>query len=304
MKILILGGNGFIGSHIVDLLLAEGHEVRIFDRSSDPWRKPLAGVSYFYGDFSHTTVLAEALQGADAVIHAISTTVPSTSNLEPIADVESNLQNTLRLLQLMVSAQVSRVIFLSSGGTVYGVPKCMPVPEEHPLDPICSYGVVKVAIEKYLGMFECLYGIKPLVLRASNPYGPRQGHRGVQGVIGTFMQKIVSGEGVSIWGDGSVKRDYLYITDLARLCVDAVNSNVCGVFNAGSGIGYTLNELVAMMEDAVGIKAKVQFFPERSFDVKEIVLDVQKAKVQFGWQPQVAIDEGIDSQYAWLKQIM
>ena len=304
MKILVLGGNGFIGTHVLDELLAVGHEVRVFDRSPEAWRKPLSRVSYFLGDFSDTPLLGESLQGVDVVVHLISTTVPSTSNFDPIADIQSNLINSVRLFQLMKSAKVERIVYLSSGGTVYGIPSILPVPETHPLNPICSYGIVKVAIEKYLGMFEYLYGLKPLVIRASNPFGPRQGHQGVQGAVSTFMHKILAGEKISIWGDGKIKRDYLYVTDLARMCRLAAESVQTGVVNAGLGKGLTLIELVQMIETATGKRADVEHIAARSYDVPEIVLDIEKAIDMFGWSPAISMQEGLSLQFGWMAKNM
>ena len=300
MKILVLGGNGFIGSHIVDELLAARHEVCVFNRSPEAWRKPLPAVNYYLGDFSNTPMLAEALHGVDAVVHLISTTVPSTSNHDPIADIQSNLEGSVRLFQLMVSAKVGRIIFLSSGGTVYGIPSVLPVPETHPLNPICSYGIVKVAIEKYLGMFEYLYGLKPLIIRASNPYGPRQGHEGVQGVVSTFMHKILSDEKVILWGDGSIKRDYFYITDLARICRMAAESELTGVINAGSGKGTSLVELVRMIEAATNKRLDIEYKAARPFDVSEIVLSIEKARTQLNWAPKISMQEGLTLQFDWM----
>lgn len=300
MKILVLGGNGFIGSHVVDELLDAGHVVRVFSRRHEMWRKPLPSVNYFLGEFSNVPMLAEALQGVDAVIHLISTTVPSTSNLDPIADIQGNLENSVRLFQLMVSVNVKRIIFLSSGGTVYGIPSAIPVPEDHTLNPICSYGVVKVAIEKYLGMFEQLYGLKPLIIRASNPFGPRQGHDGVQGVASTFMQKMLSGDKVTIWGDGTTRRDYLYVTDLAKVCRLAAESEGTGIFNAGSGIGLTLVELAHMIEHVSGMKLNMEYKAGRSFDVREIVLNIEKARNLLNWEPEVSIQDGLSRLFDWM----
>jgi UDP-glucose 4-epimerase len=300
MNILVLGGNGFIGSHVVDELLGAGHKVSVFGRRHEVWRKPLSAVNYYLGDFSNIPLLAEALQGVDVVMHLISTTVPSTSNLDPIADIQGNLESTMRLLQVMVSVNVKRIIFLSSGGTVYGIPSVLPVPETHPLDPICSYGVVKVAIEKYLGMFEHLHGLRPLIIRASNPFGPRQGHEGVQGVVSTFMQKILLGEKVTIWGDGSTKRDYLYVTDLARFCRLAAESEQTGVFNAGSGTGLTLNELARMIEAVSGKTLNIEYKAGRAFDVREIVLNIGKAEKLLNWRPEIDLQQGLSLQYDWM----
>ena len=301
MNVLVLGGNGFIGSHIVDALCATHHAVRIFDRSADPWRRQLDGVRYYTGDFTNSPMLAEAMQGVEVVVHLISTTVPSTSNLDPIADIQSNLVSTVQLLQLMEGAGVRRLVYLSSGGTVYGTPRRIPITEDEPLNPICSYGVVKVAIEKYLTMFEYLYGLKPLILRPSNPYGRRQGHMGVQGVVATFMHKVIAGEKITIWGDGSIRRDYVDVSDLARLCCMAIETGATGVFNVGYGTGKTINEVIEAIERVTGRKAHTEYLPARRFDVPEVVLDISKAKNAFDWQPEIDFDEGLSRYFTWLQ---
>jgi len=302
-KILVLGGNGFIGSHVVDQLLNTGYSISVFDRGYEKYRTPHNGVKYFLGEFSNTPLLAEALEGVDTVIHLISTTVPSTSNLNPIADIQTNLVGTVNLLELMVSAKVRRIVFLSSGGTVYGLPKSIPISEYHPLNPICSYGVVKIAIEKYIKMFEYLYGIQAVILRPSNPYGPHQSHEGVQGVISTFLRKIISCEPITIWGDGSVIRDYLYISDLAELCSLVINSDVNGVFNVGSGKGHSLNEIIKAIEKITNLKAIVEYQEARNFDVSEVVLDVNLAKDTFNWTPDTLLEAGIKKHLHWFSQL-
>ncbi len=303
MKVLVLGGNGFIGSHVVDQLLAGGHKVRVFDRSPERYRQPLKQVEYRLGRFDDTFQVAEALQGVDAVCHLISTTVPGTSNLDPIADVQNNLVNTLCLLEQMRKKGLSRILYLSSGGTVYGNPHASPVAESHPLNPISSYGVVKVAIEKYLLMYQQLYGLQPVILRPSNPYGPRQGHAGVQGLIGTLLVRAMAGEALEIWGDGSIVRDYMFVGDLAELCVNALESGASGVFNAGSGKGYSINAIISMIRHLGYEDLQVQYSEGRSFDVKEVVLDISRACDQFNWQPAMLLQDGIRAQLEWLRSL-
>ncbi len=299
MKVLVLGGCGFIGSHLVDDLLVAGHKVHVFDRSPELYRAPLANVDYFFGDFSDSPLLAEALEGVDVVYHLISTTVPSTSNLDPISDVQGNLINMLRLLQLMVQKKINKIVYLSSGGTVYGIPDVVPIPETHPLCPICSYGVVKVAIENYLQMFHHLHGLEYIVLRASNPYGERQGHVGVQGVIGTFMRKLLADEPIEIWGDGSVVRDFIYVGDLAELCVRACDHKVNGIFNVGSGAGNSINDIVSTLVSVTGKQMVPIYKSGRGYDVQRVVLDVQRAINTFGWIPKVGLAEGISRSWLW-----
>ncbi|WP_020675721.1 NAD-dependent epimerase/dehydratase family protein [Geopsychrobacter electrodiphilus] len=303
MRVLVLGGNGFIGSHLVDELLRRGDRVRVFDRFDNNKNAKKNNIDCRLGDFSDTSALAEALHDIDVVYHLISTTVPSTSNLDPVADIQGNLIATVQLLQQMVCLNVKRIVFLSSGGTVYGNPSLVPVPETHPLNPICSYGIVKVAIEKYLNMFAELHGIKPLILRASNPYGPRQGHIGVQGVIPTFLKRLVDGDSFHIWGDGSIVRDYIFIHDLVKLCLLAGDSGAVGAFNAGSGLGYSLLNIISAITEVSGRIPQVEYFTERKFDVKRVVLDMKKARDVFGWTPETSIEDGILSHWEWLLSV-
>lgn len=300
MKALVLGGNGFIGSHLVDSLLRDGHSVRVFDRRAENFRAPLPGVEYSLADFSDVAALAEALVGVDVVFHLISTTVPSTSNLDPVGDIQNNLINTVRLLQLMTQQGICRIIYLSSGGTVYGIPDVVPIAETHPLRPICSYGVVKVAVENYLHMFNHLHGLEYVVLRASNPYGERQGHAGVQGVIGTFIGKILAGEPIEIWGDGSVVRDFIYVGDLAQLCVRAGGLKTQGIFNVGSGVGHSINEIISTLKAVTGKPIEPIYMAGHGYDVPRVVLDIMRVNASFGWRPQVGLSEGIERSWRWV----
>jgi UDP-glucose 4-epimerase len=299
MRALVLGGNGFIGSHLVDALLAEDHRVRVFDRQPDRFREELSGVDYRFGSLGDVGDVADALAEIDVVFHLVSTNLPSTSNLDPVADIEGNLVSAVRLLEQMRKHDVRRIVFLSSGGTVYGNPEALPVKEGHPLRPICSYGVIKVAIENYLFMYQALYGIEPVVLRPSNPVGPRQGHFGVQGVVPTFLRRLLDGDPIEVWGDGSVVRDYLDITDLASLCLQAGASDAIGVFNAGSGIGTSISDVLSIMESVTGRQADVRYQPARPFDVQGIVLDIELARQTFGWSPRVSLDESVRRVWEW-----
>lgn len=302
MRTLVLGGNGFIGSHLVDCLLAAGHRVRVMDRGPELFRSLLPGVDYRVGNYTDTALLAEALTDVDMVFHLISTTVPSTSNLDPVADIEGNLVASVRLLSLMREQGVGRIVYLSSGGTVYGIPDFSPIPESHPLRPISSYGVVKVAIENYLFMAHHLHGLSFTVLRASNPYGPRQGHSGVQGVIGTFLWKLAKREQIDIWGDGSVVRDYIHVRDLAALCLRVAESNVTGVFNAGSGIGHSLLDIVEMMRIATGLDVEPCYKAGRTYDVPCSVLDITAMRLAIGWEPETLLDSGIRDTWDWVRE--
>ncbi len=297
MKIIVLGGNGFIGSHIVDELILRGNEVSILCRSRDKVTRYVSGVKYYFGDFLDTVFVNSAIQNKDLVIHSISSTVPSTSVRNPVIDINQNLVASVELLKAMQQSGVKRLIYLSSGGTVYGSPKQLPVSEDHPLNPISSYGVVKVAIEHYIGMFKTLYGLSPIILRPSNPYGARQANAGIQGALGTFLGNTLNHKPITIWGDGEVSRGYIYVKDLAMLCANAAESSVDGTFNVCSGQSTSLNELLVLIESATGIKPNVTYEAGRGFDVKNICLDISLAQKAFNWAPQYSIKEGIAEYY-------
>ena len=301
MKVLVLGGCGFIGSHIVDALLAAGQSVRVFDRQPERFRKPLAKVDYRIGNFGDRMALIEALSGMNAVIHLVSTTFPGTADLDPKTDVQDNLAGTIALLDCMVSVGVSRILFLSSGGTVYGIPKIVPIPESHPLCPINSYGIVKVAIESFLEMYRRTRGLSPVIMRASNPYGQRQGHTGVQGVITTFLSRVMADEQIEIWGDGTVVRDYLNVADLARLCVKAIRSDAQGPYNAGSGVGTSVNEIINVVRRTTGKKIEPIYKAGRSTDVPLSILDISRAQKDFVWAPTSDLDAGVAEIWAWMQ---
>ncbi|MDK3017286.1 NAD-dependent epimerase/dehydratase family protein [Pseudodonghicola flavimaris] len=302
MKVLVIGGCGFIGSHIVDALRSRGLSLRILDRSPERFRAALPGVDYVLHDLTRSPVPDAALQGVDVVVHLASTMVPATSNSDPAADIAENLIPTVRLLEAMRRQGTRRLVFLSSGGTVYGVPQRDPIAEDHPLNPISSYGIVKLAVEKYLHMEQALHGLSYVALRASNPYGPRQGRTGVQGVIGTYLWRHARQEPIEVWGDGSVVRDFLHVGDLADLCVRAVLSDQTGVFNAGSGEGTSIREVVEVIGRIVGREAEPVFRPGRSFDVPRVVLDVTRAQEAFGWRCRTALAPGIEETWGWVRQ--
>lgn len=305
MKVLVIGGCGFIGSHVVDTLLAKGLHVRVLDRRPEAFRPPLPRVDYRMGDFGDTAVLLDALADMDAVIHLASTTVPGTANLDPISDINGNLVATVRMLELMRAAGQRKLVYLSSGGTVYGIPNIDPVPETHPLKPINSYGIVKVAIENYLHMEHVLHGLGHVILRASNPYGPRQGRLGVQGIISTHLWRVAQGEAVEIWGDGSVVRDFIHVRDLSELCLAAMLSEATGCFNVGSGEGASVGQVVdnirrVVIADGVDMAPPV-YKPGRSYDVPRVVLDVGRARATYGWAPRIRLDAGIAETWAWVR---
>jgi UDP-glucose 4-epimerase len=301
-NILILGGCGFIGSHVADRFLAEGHAVRVLSRSPEIFRPPVKGGDYRFGELGNQVFLEECLKGVDTVVHLVSTTTPKESNEDMAFDIESNLTQTVRALQSCVRGGVGKVVFVSSGGAIYGNPTSCPVQENANTSPLCSYGVVKLAIEKYLEMFESLYGLRSVTLRVANPFGPRQNPLGSQGVIAAILHKIHKGQPISVWGDGSVVRDFFYVEDLAdAIRVAALEESARGVFNIGSGVGVSLKELLSVVKAEIDVGFKICYEPGRAFDVKEIYLDVAKAKKELGWEPKTSMSAGLRKTWDFIR---
>lgn len=302
MKVLIIGGSGFIGSHLVDHLLAQGIVVRVYDRNPERFRPTPSGVDFRQGDFNDSASLAESLVGIDVVYHFLSTSVPATSNLDPVADISGNLIGTVQLLELMRSARVRRLVYLSSGGTIYGLPQSDPVSEMHLERPISSYGIVKSAIEKYILMDQHLHGLSPVILRASNPYGSRQGHDGLQGVVGTFLWRVARGEPIEIWGDGSVVRDFIQVSDLAEVCALAGTGEITGIFNAGSGEGTSIRSILELVKTVTAKDVTVLYKDSRGFDVPRVVLDISAISKELGWRPKINLKSGIEKTWEWIQR--
>ncbi len=305
MNSLILGGNGFIGSHLVDKLLAEGQHVRVFDKYEERYRKPNPLVDYRYGDFGNRGLLAEALAGIDIVFHLVSTTLPKTSNDDPAFDVQSNVIETLFLLEQCISKKIKKIIFVSSGGTIYGKPVKLPISEDSPTDPECSYGITKLTIEKYLSLFNHLYGLDYTIVRPSNPYGSRQDPLGIQGAISVFLGRVARNEQIEIWGDGEVVRDYIFIEDLVSGIYKAATMNATSrIFNLGCGEGHSLNAIVDVIRRVTGADVSVKYTERRSFDVPAIYLDIARAKKELDWMPVTSLEAGIRKTWEFVREIV
>lgn len=303
--VTVLGGGGFLGSAIVDRLLAEGHTIRVLERPRiQPHRafKEEERVEWIEGDFGHLPDVRLALQGAWAVVHLVCTTRPKSSNDEPIFDVQSNVISTLQLLEEMRELGIKKILFASSGGTVYGPPITTPIDEDHPTNPTTSYGITKLTIEKYLLLHKLLHGLQPIILRVANPYGERQRVEYAQGVVAAFLKRALAGEPIEIWGDGSVVRDYLHIDDVAQAFASALNyqGESC-IFNIGSNSGTSLNQLVSILSEKLGRELEVIHQPGRDFDVKSNVLSCELARTALRWEAKISMASGLERTLAWLR---
>lgn len=305
MKITIFGGGGFIGSAVVDRLLKDRHEIRIFERPRvEPYRKfsTQEKVEWLSGDLMSVHDVSKAIMGADLVVHLVSTTLPKNSNDDPVYDVQTNLVASIQMLDAIVAGGVPKIIFISSGGTIYGNPMKLPIGEDHPTEPSVSYGITKLAIEKYLLLYKRLHGVKVNILRVANPYGERQRIETSQGAVGIFLNNAIKNIPINIWGDGSVTRDYIHISDVAEAFSAAINyDGELSVFNIGSGVGTSLNELVKKIEKVLGASPKVNYELGRSFDVSASILDNKLALEQLNWRPLVDLEEGLNKTAVWMR---
>jgi UDP-glucose 4-epimerase len=304
MRILVLGGSGFLGSHIVDKFLAEKHDVSVYDLYTERYRRTPSAVEFFTGDFGNVGALDEVIStGFDAIVHCVSTTTPKSSNESPEFDIQSNVIGTVRFLDICVRHNVGKLIFLSSGGTVYGdIGDSPAIDESHRVRPICSYGVSKLSIEHYLSVYQHLHGLNYVSLRLSNPYGERQNPHRALGALTVFLHRALRGQTVEIWGDGSVTRDYIYAGDVAHAVYLATIRTLKGVFNVGTGIGTSLKGLITAISKAIEIEPKVVWLKGRPFDVPRVVLDCKKLQQSACWRSTTTIDEGIAITAKWLRQ--
>lgn len=293
---LVIGGSGFIGRNLIRELAKHDLNITGFSKSEpiDDYKQ----LEWCIGDFRDARAVAAAVKGQDVVFHLVSSSVPSTAQHDIVSDIDNNIRASVQLMDICARNNVGRVVFISSGGTVYGPGVAVPTDEESPTNPISAYGVAKLSIEKYFSMFARTRGLKSTVVRLSNPYGPNQNSGRVQGVIPIFFRKIINEEEICIWGDGTIVRDYIHVSDVNRALI-----NICkeetdfSLYNIGSGIGYSLNEIIDIVASICKKKPIVKFAPARDFDVPSSILDITLAKRRLGWQPQISLKQGIEMTY-------
>jgi len=296
MRCIVFGGSGFIGLNLTNALIEQGYKVRVFDRESPELLSNLLNqIEWVRGNFLDEEDVKNAIRDCDIIFHLISTTLPKSSNDNPIYDVESNLVGTLKLLSCANKCGVKKIIFASSGGTIYGKSESTPIKESHPNNPISSYGITKLAIEKYLHLFYLEYGLEYCVLRISNPYGFGQKIQSKQGVVSVFTSKALSGQPIEIWGDGSVIRDYIHIDDVIQAFIKTITySGEEKIFNIGCGEGKNLNEILSVIEGALKIPIQVSYKAARLLDVPVNILDNTLAKKELGWEVTREFSQGVD----------
>jgi len=306
-RCIIYGGGGFIGSHLAEELLKNNYEVTVFDKknfSTINLASFINNINIFEGDFNNENDLNSSLKNIDYVFHLVSSTLPSSSNDNPVYDVQTNLISSLTLFNLLVKKKIKKIVFISSGGTVYGIPKQIPIKEDNSLHPICSYGIIKKTLEDYLFMFNYLFGLDYTVFRLSNPYGEKQNPIHSQGVIPVFLSKALHDEDIVIWGDGEVKRDYIYIQDAVKPLVDSLKyKGKEKVFNLGSGIATSLNELLFIIENILNKKLKIKYIEARKLDVPINQLDINRISEELNFILNTDLETGIKYTIDYLNKL-
>lgn len=304
MQAVVVGGNGFIGAHLVDQLVALGWPTTVVD-DRERTRGPLPdGVRHERGGLAEPAALDLALVGAEVVFHLAWTSIHESSNRDPEADVLANLVPSLRLIAACERTGVRRLVFVSSGGTVYGPARVLPIPEDHPTEPMSAYGINKLAVEKYLQLAQRLTGLEGVIVRPSVAYGPGQSPFRRQGAVAVFLYRVARGLPVTLYGDSAVGRDYCYVADLVEALVAAAERPQAapGIFNIGGPVEVSLRELVAAVEDTVGCSAEIVHEPARPFDAAHIALDTLRARALLDWRPQTPLDAGLALTWAWMRQ--
>jgi UDP-glucose 4-epimerase len=300
---LVIGANGFIGSHLVDELVSRGHEVTAFDRFSNQQSAFSAlGVRQIAGDFMNQSDVADAVRGQQLVFHFVSTTTPVTAENDPTLDVRTNIASSIELFQHCVDADVQKVFFASTGGAIYGdQPEASFAETVSPL-PVSPYAIGKLAIEGYLRYFGTKYGLESTSFRISNPYGPRQRANKKQGVIPIFLSRMARGLPLTVYGDGSMVRDYLYVRDAVHMIGDTVGSaSNHDMYNIGSGAGTSVSELLDVARKVTGIDPDIEVKPVPSTFLDRVVLDTSRFSSEFGYDGFVSLERGIADTWQHVK---
>ncbi len=305
MKILVTGGAGFVGSHLIEELLVEGHEIVCLDNFSTGKKNNLnqfqEQITLVDGDIVDTKDLQTALDGVESVYHLAAQISVSHSVRDPLFDASININGFINLLNALLKSSVKRIVYVSTGGAIYGEPPKIPASETTPEAPISPYGLSKLVGEKYLRWYSTNHGLSYAIIRPANIYGPRQDPLGEAGVISIFLGRILNQEPLEIFGDGSDTRDYVYVKDIASICMAAMDSKKNDTYNAGTGIQITLEDLVDTIGEVTSLPYKKEYKEPRPGDVKKIALDITKAKTELNWTPRISLKEGIQYTWDWFK---
>ena len=295
MKVLVTGGAGFIASNLADRLIADGHKVAIIDNLSTGSKANLNPKAAFYEMDITDKALAKVFEKEkpDIVNHHAAQIDVRRSVREPAFDAGVNILGSINIIENCVKHRVKKMIYISSGGAMYGEPKYVPADENHPVIPLCPYGISKHTVEHYVELAHILDGLTYTVLRYANVYGPRQDPHGEAGVVGIFSENLLNGLDCTIFGDGSKTRDYVYIDDIVEANVLAMTKGDNEAFNIGRGIETTDFEIFDNVRKSLGMKVEPKYADKRKGEIDRIALTAAKAKKILGWEPKISIEEGI-----------
>jgi UDP-glucose 4-epimerase len=293
---LVMGGNGFIGSHLVDALVDAGYKVIAYDNfSHSPKFKNNDLIQKVKGDIFNEDGVREAMENADILIHSFSKSTPFISDNNPYIDVTENLMESIKIFEKSVEKGIKKIVYISSGGAVYGnMPNNKKASENEAPHPVSPYGINKLATEYYLGYFKNKFGIDYIVYRLTNPYGERQITKNKQGVIPMFIDRINNNEELTIYGDGTSSRDYIYIKDAVDMIVQSFSKETkYTTYNIGSGIQTELTSLIEMLEKLTGRKAKIKHNPAPKTFLKSTQISIDRFTDEFGQISPVSIEDGL-----------
>jgi UDP-glucose 4-epimerase len=295
MKILVTGGAGFIGSHVVDAYLAAGHEVIVVDNLRTGKRENLNPQARFVeldiGDERTAQLIRD--ERPDVLNHHAAQMDVRRSVADPLFDARTNILGTIALLEASRHAGVRKVLFVSSGGAAYGEQETFPAPETHPTWPVSPYGVSKRSGELYCHFYQAEYGLPFVAFRYANVYGPRQDPHGEAGVVAIFSGRMLRGEPVTVNGDGKQTRDYVFVGDVARMSLLALERDATGPVNIGTARETDVNMLAQMMLEVSGSRSEIRHGPAKSGEQRRSVVDIRRAAEVFGWTPQVSLRDGL-----------
>lgn len=301
LKVLVTGGGGFIGSHVVDRLLYMGFQVVVVDNFSSGSKSNLPSDIDLY----HTDIASDELEevfrneSPDIVCHYAAQISVQRSMHDPLLDSDTNIRGSLNLLQNCAKYGVKKVIYTSSGGAIYGNPLELPCGENHPIHPLSHYGVSKYAVENYLYVYGQSHGLDYTVLRLSNVYGPRQDPFGEAGVVAIFSQAMLDSKPVVINGSGEQERDFLYVQDVVDASIASINGGSGESFNIGTGVGSSVNEIYSLLKNLSKYRYEASHGPHKPGEVFKIYLDISKARQELGWEPKFSLEDGLSDTLKW-----
>lgn len=301
-RVLIMGG-GFLGSHVASVFRAAGSDVSVFTRSLPAgFRQHLfSGAEIQLGDALEID-MGDVVRDGDHIVYALGSVYPAESALDPMGELTTTLKPLLGLLEAMRRREGTSLMFISSGGTVYGDAGTMPIPESAPTHPDSGYGVLKLAAEKYIEMYIHRYGLPAVIARVANPYGPGQQVGRGQGVVASFLANALEGRSATVFGDGGNIRDYIYVEDVALALLRLSSAGgVPQVVNVGSGCGHSITEVLKLVEAISGLELSVEYLPDRGFDVRANILDTSVFRRITGLRPR-SLEVGISQTWAYLTE--